>query len=214
MAKLMLVNPRKRRRKRRKTRKTVARRRPAARRRRRSVKRRSVRRRRNPVTARGIVQSQLLPAATNAMGALSLDILWSYVPVPMNIKTGPFKHIAKGIGAIGIGMLAGNIINKRTARAMSQGALTVVMHDAMREVTQQMMPGVPLSYYSPGLPSGGSGFNEYTNGSGLGAYVEGGSNASPYLAADTLAKPFAGPSAATVAAETCLERESNMGRYY
>ncbi|MES9901025.1 MAG: hypothetical protein ABW148_18665 [Sedimenticola sp.] len=160
-----------------------------------------------------MVNSQLLPAATNAMGALSLDILWSYLPVPMNIKTGPFKHVAKGIGAIAIGMLAGNVINKRTARAMSQGALTVVMHDAMREVTQQMLPNVPLSYYSPGMPAGGSGFNEYTTG-GLGAYTSGGSSASPYLAADTLAKPFQGPSAATVAAETCLESEGNMGCYY
>ena len=202
MGQLMLVNPRKRRKKRRKTRtrKTVARRRPATRRRS-TVKRR---RRRNP-TARGMIQSQLMPAATHAMGALSLDILWSYLPVPMNIKTGPFKHVAKGIGAIAIGMIAGNVINRSTARAMSQGALTVVMHDAMREVTQQMLPNVPLSYYSPGMPSG---VGEYV--SGLGAYTSGGGSASPYLAADTLAKPFAGPSAADV----CLESEGNMGCYY
>ncbi len=55
--------------------------------------------------------------------------------------------------------------------------------------------------------------SEYTTG-GLGAYTSGGSSASPYLAADTLAKPFQGPSAATVAAETCLESEGNMGCYY
>ncbi|MES9855934.1 MAG: hypothetical protein ABW166_04930 [Sedimenticola sp.] len=173
------------------------------------MKRKTTRRRRNPVTASGIVGNQLMPAATNAMGALALDIVWSYLPVPMNIKTGAFKHIAKGIGAIAIGSLAGNFINKRTARAMSQGALTVVMHDAMREVTQQMLPNVPLSYYSPGMPAG---VGEYTQG--LGAYTSGGSTASPYLAADTLAKPFYGPSAATVATEACLESEGNMGCYY
>lgn len=202
MAELMLVNPRRRKRRTAK-RKTVKRKSPTKYRKRSAAKRKRARRR-NP-SARGIVGSQLMPAATNAMGALALDVLWSYLPVPMNIKTGPFKHVAKGIGAIAIGMLAGNIINKRTARAMSQGALTVVMHDAMREVTQQMLPNVPLSYYSPGMPAG---VGEYTQG--LGAYTSGGSSASPYLAADTLAKPFYGPSAATMATETCLESEGRM----
>lgn len=208
MAELMLVNPRKRR-TRRKSRKPVARRRSPVKRRRRSVKRKA--RRRNPVRARGMVDNQIMPAATNAMGALALDIIWSYLPVPMNIKTGPFKHVAKGLGAIAIGMFAGNIVNRSTARKMSQGALTVVMHDAMREVTQQMLPNVQLSYYSPGMPMG---VGEYTNGlSGLGAYVPG-NGASPYLAADTLSKPFAGPSDAAVARSTCLENENNMGCYY
>lgn len=205
MAELMLVNPR--RRKRKAVRKSRARKKtPVKRRKSRAMKRKTTRRRKkNPVSARGIVGSQLMPAATNAMGALALDVVWSYLPVPMDIKTGAFRHVAKGIGAIALGMLAGNFINKRTARSMSQGALTVVMHGAMREVTQQMMPNVPLGYYSPGMPVG---VGEYTQG--LGAYTSGGSSASPYLAADTLAKPFYGPSAATMATETCLESEGRM----
>ena len=196
MAELMLVNPRKRR-KRRRT-KTRARRRTTVRRRARSVSRR----RRNPVRRSGKIMDQVMPAATNAMGALALDIAWSYLPLPMGIKTGPFRHVAKGLGAIAIGMFAGNIVSRSTAKAMSQGALTVVIHGAMREVTQQMMPNVSLGYYSPGMPAG---VGQYVSGlGGLDAYTSGGGSVSPYLADDTLAKPFAGPSAA----QACAAREA------
>lgn len=215
MAQLMMVNPRRRKTRRKTTRKTVARRRKSpVRRRRVAAKRRTVRRyRRNP-TARGIINAQLMPAAVNASGALALDIVWGYLPIPETVKTGPFKHVAKGAGAIALGVIAGNVVNSTTAKALSQGALTVVMHDAMREVAQNMLPGVPLGYYSAGLPVG---VGEYVNGLGeVGAYI-GAEGTSPYLSQDTLSKPFAGPSSAEVAKsdlQKCLENEGSMGCYY
>lgn len=197
MAELMLVNPRKRK-TRRKAKKSVARKRPAARKR--SVKRKTSRRRKNPVT-RKTVQKQVMNAATSAMGALALDVMWGYMPVPMNIKTGPMRHIAKGLGALAVGFLAENLVKKSTANMMTEGALTVVMHSGMKEVAQQMMPNIPLGYYSPGMPSG---VGEYV--SGLGAYTTDG-GASPYLSADTLSKPFAGPSEATMVRDTCASAD-------
>lgn len=155
------------------------------------------------------------PAFMGAAGALTLDIAWGYLPIPMTMKTGMMRHVAKGIGAIGLGYLVNMVATKRTADEMTRGAMTVVLHGAMREAAQQFMPNVPLDglgYYSAGAPAG---VGAYVNG--LGAYVGSEGAASPYLAADTLHQPFAGPSAAQMAqakTQECLESENNMGNWY
>jgi hypothetical protein len=254
MAELMLVNPRKRRKSRKPrsaaqraaTRKLVARnkrrRNPAPARRRAASRTSVVKRRRTParsVVARkrrykrnpngrgmaGIVNTTLIPAAVAATGALSLDVLWNFLPLPVALKTGPLRHIAKGAGAIGLGWLAGMVVNKKTAGQLATGALTVVTYNAMREMMARFMPAVNMGYYSAGMPAGEMGayvgMGEYVgNGNnGMGAYI-GGGGTSPYLAADTLSEPFAGPSAAQVdyakgvKVGAALETEQNMGSYY
>lgn len=198
MAELMLVNPRRRKRKKTRRIKTRGRRRTYTKRRRTYAKRR-----RNPVRRTGKWSSMIMPAATNAVGALALDIAWAYLPIPASIQMGPFRHVAKGAGAIALSEIASKVVGRSTANSMGLGALTVVMHGAMREVTQQMLPNVSLGYYSPGMPAG---VGQYVNGlGGLDAYTSGGGSVSPYLADDTLAKPFAGPSAA----QACAAREAN-----
>jgi len=241
MAELMLVNPRKRRSTRKKprtaaqraaTRRLVAankrrstpkRRTPAKRRamparRRRaasSTVHRARRYKRNP-SARGIVNSTLLPAATGASGALALDILWGFVPIPETLKAGPLRYVVKGAGALGMGWLAGKVVKKSTAGQLASGALTVIMHDAMRDMMAKFMPGVGLGYYSAGYPVGEMG--EYVDG-GMGEYV-GGDSAGSYLAPDMLTEPFSGQSAAEdafqrgVAESATTETENNMGGYY
>ena len=191
MAQLMLVNPRKRRRTTTKRKTTaVARRKSPVRRRRtvaRPATRRVTRRRRNPIQRKGIM-NQVQPAFVAASGALALDLAWGFLPIPANLQMGPLRYLAKGAGAIGIGILAGNVVNKKTAEQMATGALTVILHDAMREVTQTMVPTVPLGYYSGGQPVG-----EYVNGlNGMNEYMPG--NMDPYLD-QSLSTPFAGPSA-------------------
>lgn len=198
MGQLMLVNPRKRRKTRRKPtakRKVTVRRRATPARRRKTT--RVTRRRRNPITTKNIVDSQITPALTAASGALGLDILLGFMPIPDQFKIGPFRHVIKGAGAIVMGMVASQFLTKKTAEQMATGALTVVMHDAMKEVAQNAMPNLPLGYYNAGLPVNGMG--EYVNGlNGLGtvgAYMPD-ANIDPYLAADTLSRPFAGASSA------------------
>ena len=248
MAELMLVNPRKRRKSRKPrtaaqraaTRKLVAgnkrRRNPAPARRKvsaikrrrtpaRSVVARKRRYKRNPNGRgmAGIVNTTLIPAAVAASGALSLDVLWNFLPLPETLKTGPLRHIAKGAGAIGLGWLAGMVVNKKTAGQLATGALTVVTYNAMREMMARFMPAVNMGYYSAGMPAGSMGayvgMGEYVGGPGMGAYI-GGGGTSPYLAADTLSEPFAGPSAAQVdyakgvKVGAALESEQNMGSYY
>ncbi len=159
----------------------------------------------------GVVQ----PAFMGAAGALSLDIAWGFLPIPLNLKTGMMRHVVKGIGALGLGYLVNMVATRKTADEMTKGAMTVVLHGAMREAAQQFMPNVPLDglgYYSAGAPAGVA---AYVNG--LGAYVGSEGAPSPYLAADTLNKPFEGPSAAQMAhakAQGCLENENNMAACY
>ncbi len=232
MAEMLLINPRRRRRK--TTRRRAARKAPVRARRR--VARRRVRRR-NPANTFGVptyglrrknpmhrrrrnpqrrgIMGVVQPAFMGAAGALTLDIAWGYLPIPMNLKTGMLRHVVKGVGAIGLGYLVNMVASRKTADEMTKGAMTVVIHGCMREVAQQFMPQVPLDgmgYYSAGTPVG---VGAYVGG--MGAYVGSEGAANPYLAADTLNQPFAGPSAAQMArtqAESCIENESNMGHYY
>ena len=133
------------------------------------------RRRRNPIR-RGIVDKLVIPAVTATAGALALDIAWAYLPLPVTIKAGPLKHVAKAAGAIGLSILAGNVVKKSTADAMGLGALTVVLHQAAKEMIQRVAPQVQMDgigYYSAGLPVGGFSDN-------MGLYVA--DNAPPAMA--------------------------------
>lgn len=234
MAELLKINPARRKTRKRRTaaqkaatRKLVAanRRRGGSRKRRRNptpsnahgvarYKRRSLARRRNP-TVRGVMRSTVHPAIMGATGALVLDIAWGSLPIPMTLKTGYMRHAVKAGGALGLGMLAGMVTTRANAEQLARGAMTVVAHGAMRELAQQFMPQVPLdgmSYYSAGLPVGVDGMDAYVNG--MGAYVSSEGATDPYLAADTLAKPFAGPSAAAMATQTCIENEKSLNGYF
>lgn len=166
MATLMLVNPRKRRKR------SKARSNPSARRRkRRSAKRNPIfnllgkkrrrssgsgrkrrrKMRRNPISVRGTVSSirstipaVLKPATLAAVGALSLDVIWSYLPIPANIKTGQYRHLAKAAGAIGLGVLGAKILGRDTAIKFATGAMTVVLYGVLRDFVSQRLPQVRL----------------------------------------------------------------------
>jgi hypothetical protein len=180
MSEILLVNPR--RRTRRKT--TTRRRRPAAKRRvtrrKNPVRRRAVRkvtrrrRRRNPaprLTARSI-QNNLQVASTGALGALGLDIALAYIPLPAQISGGIMGKVVKGLGAIGLGVVANMAgVSAANATRMTEGALTVQLHGIGKELLTQFAPGVALSaYMDDGLGYYGSGWNPATDES-LGTYL-------------------------------------------
>lgn len=106
------------------------------------------------MTLQGITNQIVMPAATAGAGALALDILWGYVPVPEAIKTGPMRHVAKGLGAIVLGQVVGMIGTRKMGDTMAMGALTVTFYNAFRELTAQFMPNVNLGYYSAGANAG------------------------------------------------------------
>jgi len=180
MAKMMLVNP-KRRKKAKTKRRRVA-----------SVTRNVTRKvattkryRRNPAkrkgTLGGMMKETVIPSMTAAGGAIGLDVMMGYLPLPETMKTGPMRHLVKGAGAIGLGMLAGMFLKPKTAELITTGALTVTLHDAGKEAMQRFAPNVrmagiddeleSLAYVSPGYPVG---VGEYLDtDSGMGEYVDG-----------------------------------------
>lgn len=157
-AELMLINARKRRRKsksvaRRKHR-SVARKHSAL-----SVKRNPQKRRRSGGIAsrfRGatkgfkpmaFVQQTLMPSAIGATGALGLDMLLGFLPLPDALKTGPMRPVVRIAGAVGIGLLAGMVTNKRIGEQVGAGALTVVLYDTLKGFVQTNVPTLKLGDY-------------------------------------------------------------------
>ncbi len=148
---------------------------PAPRRRRRAPARvinRVRRRRRNQApTARNIMNKMVMPAVQAATGAIALDMAWANLPIPINLKAGPMKHVAKGLGAVAISWLGGMLpIKQSTADTMAMGALTVVTYNWAREMMAEFAPQVVLDgtgyypgnnagnnmgFYNPALPAGG-----------------------------------------------------------
>lgn len=208
MAELMLLNPRKRGAKRRKatpaqlralakgraTRKRNAlARNPAPVRRKASVMRAAAsnpRRRRaarNPIGMSGIV-GQLMSAAQGAAGALAVDAVMTYVPLPTMLTSGNMKHVTRAGLAIGLGLVGKKFLG-RTAGKMAEGAITVAAYQAAKGLLGGM--GMNLAYMSPAqsfapnapgmLPN--PGMAEYINSfqnSGMGEYVSGGYGGNGY----------------------------------
>jgi len=146
---------------------------PVARRRASSVaKRRAapLRRRRNPIKRKaGMVDTYLYPALIASSGALAVDIIWSYLPIPDAIKVGPMRHPAKVAIAVGASMLAGNVVNKDTADLMGVGAITVIGHNALRELVGTYVPGLKMDgigYMSPAVIAGQENMGYYPDGMG------------------------------------------------
>lgn len=169
----------------RKRRRLVARKKPA---RRRSVRVRGpVRRRRkrygrNPavrLTARSI-QNQLMDAGTGAVGALGLDVIQGYLPIPAQWRGGLIGTGVKALLAIGMGVVASNvkIIRGATANKMVNGALVVVLHDELRKQVSTFAPGLQLGAFltGEGFDNGmgmyaSSGYNPGVNDNGMGIYL-------------------------------------------
>ena len=187
MAEMLIMNPK--RRKRKTAKKQVKRRRSPVKRASSVTRRKSTTRRyrKNPIRRKSgignIVGTTLIPSAIAAGGAIGLDVIMGYLPVPESLKTGPMRHLVKGAGAIGMGMLAGMFLKPKTAELITTGALTVVMHNAGKEMMQNFAPNVKLgsveddyeelSYVSPGMPVGEY-LSEYVDDDeGMNAYLQG-----------------------------------------
>ncbi len=175
MNEILLVNPRRRRRKtttRRRRKTTTRRRRRNPVRRRRTTTRR--RRRRNParrITAAS-VQKNLMVASQGALGAIGLDIALAYIPLPAQLQGPIAGPVIKGLGAIGLGAVAGAMgVRADTATRMAEGALTVQLHGIGKQMLAQFAPNVPVSAY---LGYYGSGYNPVDDPDwqgGMGTYL-------------------------------------------
>lgn len=144
-------------------------------------------RRRNP-RARVFTQRNLtdyaFAATVGAAGAITLDVVLSYLPLPPMFKTGIPGKIAKGAAAVAMGAVANatGLVKAGTARDMAVGALTVQFTGIGRDLLAQFAPGIALSAYMnedyaatmPNLGYAGSGWDPSRSlswgNSGMSAY--------------------------------------------
>jgi len=93
-------------------------------------------------------------------------------------------HVTKALGALGLGVLASMVTKKDTANQLATGALTVVLHGAMKDGIETFAPGINLGEYV-----GMDGLAEYVaEMDGVGQYVDYG-NAIGYAGGGTYGDP-------------------------
>lgn len=126
------------------------------------IGRRRIRRRKlNPFRLGGItgrVMPTVRAGAWGAAGALGLDALWGLVYPRLGTFSSYLDNpyigfAAKAVGAVTVGMVGSNIPGVRgRGPQLAVGAMTVVTHDFLKTLLQQMMPGM----FGPGgtLPLG------------------------------------------------------------
>jgi hypothetical protein len=117
----------------------------------------------------------LVPASIGAVGALGVDMLWGYLPIPDGLKTGVLAPVARLAAAVAVGYFAGMLGGKRFAQEVTVGAITVTAYDLFKGFLQTNVPGLTLSemgYLSPAMTV--DGLADYVDdmGDGMGSYVE------------------------------------------
>ena len=114
-------------------------------------------RRPNPI---GFLTNTLMPSVVGGAGALALDVALGVLPLPPALKTGPMAPLVKIAGAVGLGMLAGKMVNRRVGEQIAAGAMTVQIYNLAKgmliKVGGGRIPG--LSMYPDGYMS------EYVSG--------------------------------------------------
>lgn len=91
-------------------------------------------RRPNPLGLGGFVKSTLMPSVVGGAGALALDVAVGLLPLPPALKTGPMAPLVKAAGAVGIGMLAGQLMGRRVGEQVAAGGLTVMAYNLGRQM--------------------------------------------------------------------------------
>lgn len=134
----------------------------------------------NPFSMGGIKSytADIVPAAIGGAGAVGLDVLLAYLPLPATFQTGWGNYLAKIAGSIGLGYGVGMVMGKQKGQAVALGALTVSLYTILRSLAQQS-----LGANVKGL-SGLADFKDYSVGAymrpqALGAYMNPGTMLRP-----------------------------------
>ena len=190
---LVIGNPARRKRKRsharrrsKSRRRHVARRRTHTRARRRSTFR--VRARRNPVMSLGGVMGSVKAGAVGAVGGLANDMLYGFAASKLSFlpADGIPRYLAKLGTALVIGKVGG-MVARGKGGALGAGAVTCVLHDALREQVKSMSflqqfnlgeyieePAALMHGYDAGMPVEGVDGDDGLMGDGdeMGEYIE------------------------------------------
>lgn len=128
----------------------------------------------NPSLRLGAIGNSLIPTvkagALGATGALMNDLLWGYTKgyLPASLQGGNIGIAARALYAVLTGVV-GNYVLKGKGRALADGAMTVVLHDAGKAVLHGMLPTLPLGEYMSMAPA--VGYSPRTTRTSLDTYV-------------------------------------------
>jgi len=134
------------------------------------VRKHMKKRRRNPIgkmglpSVKSVKDNLLVPAAVGAVGAVVIDIVAGYLPLPASMTVGNMRYVRKAAVIIALGVLAGKVVGKKQADMAVVGGLTVMFHGIVKDFATKNFAGVmPMAgmddlsgvdLYSPGLLSG------------------------------------------------------------
>lgn len=140
-------------------------------------------RRHNPIGSAGM-KGLLMPAIKGAAGAVLVDAVFNFLPLPATLTTGTIGMVTKAAAAVALGTMGRKAFG-HSATDMAIGSLTVQTYGLLRQLLPASITG--LGYISPGVqvganvppaiaapaPSAGvAGLGMYLNsGMGLGEYV-------------------------------------------
>jgi hypothetical protein len=101
-----------------------------------------------------------MPAAGIAAGAIGVELLMGYIPLPANLKTGNMRYVTKGVLSLAAGYALASLAGqKKLGEMFALGGLAVAMHDGGKALLIQMMPSLQfgaymrpgqMGYYTPG----------------------------------------------------------------
>lgn len=137
--------------------------------------RRSRRRVANPFSVRGLTSS-VMPALIGAGGAIGLDVLMAYLPLPAQLQSGWMNTLARGAGALALGYAAGKVAGKSIGQEVAAGGLIVVAYSALKGALAPTL-GTSIKGLS-GLADFGDYAPAYSGqsgamvGQGMGAYMQ------------------------------------------
>lgn len=100
---------------------------------------------------KGMFEENIKPAAMGAAAALGFDIVWGRMTfIPAKLRAGNLKYPVKALAAIGLGVAAEHFLpkqHKHHAATLVRGPLTVILHDAGKDMMQSMYPSLALAAY-------------------------------------------------------------------
>lgn len=105
----------------------------------------------------GNLRSTAEAGAFGAGGAIALDVLYGKLAqyLPASIAGNEWGALAiKAVGAVGVGMIGGKVLRGRGSQ-MATGAMTVVLHEAVKKILAQNFPALGLSEYLAYAPGSG-----------------------------------------------------------
>lgn len=118
-------------------------------------------------------------AAIGGAGAVAVDVIQGYIPLPASMQVGYMPYVVKGALGFMLGTFGKKILGQNAVK-MGAGAMTVAAYGALKQMTAGMLPGgvasgatvQGLGYMSPVpqlgqyITGAGSNMGEYVTGAG------------------------------------------------